>query len=241
MNPEDSFHPPRPDQNSFRLLIFTDSSFANNPDCSLQIRYVIALADKHDQANILHWSLIKCKCITRSVLASELYNMAYGFDTGTAIKTTVEKILGLKKLPLTVYTNSKWLYECLVKLGTTQEKRLMVDIMCLRQAYERRQITEIVWIDRNSNPADAMMKSKPCQALHDLINTNRISLKTTSRLARPDRGTGTGPDRGQSNHQVGGKEQDGTKGGNRGINGIGKQNRDCPLYNLLQITATVAR
>jgi hypothetical protein len=45
--------------------------------------------------------------------------MAHGFDTGAAIKTTVEKILGLKKLPPTMYTDSKSLYECLVKLGTT--------------------------------------------------------------------------------------------------------------------------
>jgi hypothetical protein len=31
----------------------------------------------------------------------------------------------------------------------------MVDLMCLRQSYERREITEIKWIDGNSNPADA--------------------------------------------------------------------------------------
>ena len=110
--------------------------------------------------------------------------MAHGFDTGAAIKTTVEKILGLKKLPLTVYTDSKSLYKCLVKLGTTQEKRLMVDIMYLRQAYECRQITEIVWIDGNFNPADVMTKSKLCQALRDLINTNRITLKTTGWIER---------------------------------------------------------
>jgi hypothetical protein len=110
--------------------------------------------------------------------------MAHSFNTGAAIKMTVEKILGLKKLPLTVYTDSKSLYECLVKFGTTQEKRLMVDIMCLRQAYERRQITEIVWINGNSNPANAMTKSKLCQALRDLINTNRITLKTTGWVER---------------------------------------------------------
>ena len=36
-----------PLEDSLRLLIFTDSSFTNNPDCSSQIGYIIALADKY--------------------------------------------------------------------------------------------------------------------------------------------------------------------------------------------------
>ena len=117
-------------------------------------------------------------------LASELYGMAHGFDTGAAIKATIEKILQLKRLPVILCTDSKSLYDCLVKLGTTQEKRLMVDLMCLRQSYERREIAEIKWIDGGSNPADAMTKSKPCQALKDLIDTNTIKLQVTEWVER---------------------------------------------------------
>ena len=54
----------------------------------------------------------------------------------------------------------------------------MIDLMCLRQAYERREVAEVKWIDGDSNPADAMMKLKPCQALKDLIDTNLIKLDT---------------------------------------------------------------
>jgi len=43
--------------------------------------------------------------------------------------------------------------------------------MCLRQAYERREITEVKWINGSDNPADAMTKAKPCQALKILIDT----------------------------------------------------------------------
>ena len=141
---------------------------------------MIILIDGNNRANIIHWSSIKCKRITRSVLASGLYAMAHGFDTGAAIKATVEKILQLQKpLPLILCTDSKSLYHCLVKLGTTQEKRLMVDLMCLRQSYERREIAEIKWIDGGSNPADTMTKNKPCQALKELIDTNTVNLKVT--------------------------------------------------------------
>ena len=81
------------DVNTLQLLVFTDASFANNKDLSSQIGYVIVLADATKKANIVHWSSIKCKRVTRSVLASKLYGMAYGFNIAVAIKSTVDKIL----------------------------------------------------------------------------------------------------------------------------------------------------
>lgn len=177
-------------KDTLKLIVFTDSSFANNKDYTSQIGYVIVLADGNDNANILHWSSTKCRRVTRSVLASELYAMSNGYDMAASIKTTMELILDIK-LPLTVCTDSKSLYDCIVKLGTTQEKRLMVDLMCLRQSYERREITEIKWIDGKSNPADAMTKSKACSALRDLIDTNKVSIKVTEWVERGDHETVT--------------------------------------------------
>lgn len=145
------------DITSLKVIVFTDASFANNQNLSSQIGYVIVLADDSNKANIIYWSSIKCKRVTRSVLASELYAMVHGFDAAAVIKSTVKKILKIS-LPLVACIDSKSLYDCLVKLGSTQEKRLMVDVMCLRQLYERREVTEITWIDGDSNPADAMTK-----------------------------------------------------------------------------------
>ena len=49
------------DLNSLSLLVFMDASFANNKDLSLQIGFVLVLTDHNQDANILHWSSIKCK------------------------------------------------------------------------------------------------------------------------------------------------------------------------------------
>jgi len=98
---------------------------------------------------------------------------------GALVKSTIDKVLGID-LPLILCTDSKSLYECLVKLGTTQEKRLIIDIMCLRQAYKRREIAEVKWIKGNSNFADAMTKStksNPSNALKRLIDTNTLQLE----------------------------------------------------------------
>src|SRR5438045_1154864 len=111
-----------------------DSSFANNQDHSSQISYVITLADAHNNANIIHWQSVKCQCVMRSVLASKLYTLSLGFNTASTIKLTLNQILACLcqgSIPLTICIDSKSLYECLVKLGTMQEKQLMVDLMCL--------------------------------------------------------------------------------------------------------------
>ena len=69
-------------------------------------------------------------------------------------------------------------------MGTTAEKRLMIDIMCLRQAYERREIAEVKWIRGESNPADSMTKSKASSALKQLIDTNKIQLEVEEWVER---------------------------------------------------------
>jgi hypothetical protein len=44
--------------------------------------------------------------------------MAYSFDISTTIKSIINKILQVKLL-FVFYTNSKFLYDCFVWLGTT--------------------------------------------------------------------------------------------------------------------------
>ena len=61
---------------------------------------------------------MKYRRVTRSVLASELYGMAHGFDIGAVVKSIVNRALEID-LPLVVYIDLKSLYEYLVKLGTT--------------------------------------------------------------------------------------------------------------------------
>jgi hypothetical protein len=165
------------DQTSLRLVVFTDSSFANNSDLFSQIGYVICLADA-THANILHWSSIKCKRVTRSVLAAELFAMVHGFDVESVLKSILIKMLVID-IFLILVTDSKSLYDCLVRLGIIVEKRLMVDVMALRQFYERREITEVIWIHETNNPADFMIKAKPSSALKTVIDTNKINLDTT--------------------------------------------------------------
>lgn len=82
----------------------------------LQIDYIIYLTNIINKANIIYWSLIKYKQVIQSISAVKLYAIAYEFNIGAVIKTTLKKIHRLAVI-LILYINSKFLYNYLVKLG----------------------------------------------------------------------------------------------------------------------------
>jgi hypothetical protein len=127
--------------------------------------------------NIIHWSSVKCKRITKSVLTSEVYAIAEGVNMAVAIGIIIDRIvikLGALLVSIVVCTNFLFFYECFIKLGTTKEKRFIIDIMAIRQAYERQKMRDIRWINNKNNPADAIIKGTPNYAFKKLINTNRL-------------------------------------------------------------------
>jgi hypothetical protein len=182
------------DLSTSRLYVFVDGSFANNKDFSSQLGYEIILANEIDRedsfeiyGNLIDWRSVKSQRITRSVLASEVYGMTAGVDMAYAIGSTLNMIteqLNLPSIPVIVCTDSYSLYECLVKLGTTKEKRLMIDIMAIRQSYERRELQEVRWINGNDNPADAMTKAKPNPTLETFVSTNRLTVRVEGWVKR---------------------------------------------------------
>jgi hypothetical protein len=162
------------DSTTFQLMILTNSSFANNRKLFSQIDYVICLTNsKH--VNIIHWSLIKCKRVIRNVLAAKLYALTHDFDLDVVLKTTLFAILD-RFVFFIFCTDSKSLYDCLIKFDTTQKKRFMINVMNFRQSYERRKITKMKWIHEINNSIDSMIKSKAFSTLKTLIDINTINM-----------------------------------------------------------------
>jgi hypothetical protein len=82
-------------------------------------------------------------------------------DIGIAFAITLEIIIirfNQPEILLVICINSYFLYECLVKFKTTQEKRFMIDILAFRQLYVRKKIAEIRWIHNRDNLANALIK-----------------------------------------------------------------------------------
>ena len=174
------------DLKQVKLFIFINGSFTNNKNFSSQISYLIILINKTKgtnkfiiKGNLIYYSSIKSKRVTRSVLASEIYGIIGGINMAITINITIKIItrqLEFSQTLIIVYTDLYSLYKCLVKLSTTKEKYLMIDIMALHQLYKCREIIEIQQINRKDNPADAIMKSTPNKAFGEFIDFNQLSV-----------------------------------------------------------------
>lgn len=172
------------DIETMHVAVFIDASFACNHNFTLQLGFLVCLMDDQMNANIIHYSSLKCKRVARSVLAAELYAFVLGFDHGFKFRTALQKIVNRSVL-LKMYTDSKCLFDALTSLNTTTEKRLLIDLSMLRQSFENREISEVTWIPGNQNPSDALTKLRPCHALEEMMKTNRLRLSPGMWIDRP--------------------------------------------------------
>jgi hypothetical protein len=99
----------------------------------------------------------------------------HDFDFEAIFKMTLFNIFDYF-VSFVLCTDSKSLYNCLIKLDTTQKKRFIINVMSLRQLYERRKITKMKWIHEVNNSIDFMIKSKTFSILKTLIDINTINL-----------------------------------------------------------------
>ncbi len=79
----------------------------------------------------------------RSVFVAKLYAMTHEFDVDSVLKSILTKMLDLELISLILIIDFKSLYDCLIRLRTIVKKRLMMNVMTLKQSYERREIIEV--------------------------------------------------------------------------------------------------
>ena len=163
------------DLKTAEVHVFADASFASNRDLTSQLGYVILLVDRNKNCSIMSWSSVKCKRVTRSVLAAELFAIAHAYDAGFAIRHSICKLLG-KDVHLRVFTDSKTLFDSIVTLCSMTEKRLLIDIAGLREAYRNGELSNLGWIRSGNNPADALTKDKRESTLHRLLTSKVLDI-----------------------------------------------------------------
>ena len=73
-------------------------------------------------------------------------------------------------------SDSKSLFDVITKCSQTTEKRLMIDILVVREAYEDNKISNVGFIRTDQNSADAMTKMMHSKVLSRLMNQNKCDV-----------------------------------------------------------------
>lgn len=93
-------------------------------------------------------------------MAAEIFERCAAFDSGFALQHLFSEILGLN-LPISLYTDSMTAWDTKTTIRNTAERRFLVDIYGLREAFRTGDMHKICAIDTAVNPADAMTNVKP--------------------------------------------------------------------------------
>ena len=129
--------------------------------------------DRHHRGSVIHFSSHKSRRVTRSSMAAETLAFVDGFDNAFILRHDLQRMLG-KGVPLLMLTDAKALFDVIIGSKYTPEKRLMVDLAAIREAYNERTISNIGLIRSEHNPADGLTKIGPNAALHKLLQTNTL-------------------------------------------------------------------
>jgi hypothetical protein len=127
---------------------------------------------------------VKCKRITRSALAAEAIAFADGFDQGFALKNDLREAFGMN-IPLNVLTDSKTLFEVITKASYTREKRILIDLACVRDVYRRFDIDNIGLISSEENLAEGLTKESNMDKLREAVCTSRLKNVFKNIFSRP--------------------------------------------------------
>jgi hypothetical protein len=183
---EESMFFPRLDLNTLRILVYADASFGNNEDLSSQMGYVVFLTDDQNKSAPMSYKSVKCKRVTRSVLAAEAIAFAEGFDQGYALKNDLRESLQ-RRVPLTMFTDSKTLFDVITKASYTSEKRILIDLACVREVYARLDIDDIGLLSTTENLADGLTKEMNMDKLREAVRTGTLNTVVKQYVVRsPD-------------------------------------------------------
>lgn len=122
------------DMSTTELRVYTDASFANNRDLSSQLGWCIYAMDAAGRCNLLHWSSRKCRRVFKSTFAAELFALIQGYDNVLDLKHSMSALFG-RDVQMSVYIDSKGVWDSVIPLKRLTENRLPIDIACLRQNY----------------------------------------------------------------------------------------------------------
>ena len=170
------------DLDTVELRVYTDASFANNPDLSSQLGWCVFAVDATGRCNLLAWSSRKCRRVVKSTFAAELFALIQGYDSGMAMKHSLSAIVG-REVQISIFIDSKGVWDAVVSLKSLTEKRLLIDIASLRQSYSTGELRSFFCIDTSANPADAFTKDVPCPAFRNIMRSGRISHSVLLSLA----------------------------------------------------------
>lgn len=122
-------------------MFHTAASFSNSKESTSQLGLVIIIADKNGNVNIIDYLSIRCRKVTRGVMAAELHALILGFDLAYINREMMMEILG-RGIPIEAYVDSRTVFDDITKDVRTTGRRLRIDVAAFNESCIRGYLAE---------------------------------------------------------------------------------------------------
>lgn len=163
------------DLKTVKVVAYTDAPFSTNLDHISQLGFLVLQSDASGKCNILHYSSSISKRVGFSVLGSEIYALIHWFDFVYCVERDLET-MSSKHVPMELLTDSKCLCDVITRWSSCREKRLMIDIAVVKEAYSRQEISQVGHLFSNQNPADGLAKFRNCLDFNSILDRGSLEL-----------------------------------------------------------------
>ena len=140
------------------LQCYSDASFANLSDCGSQGGLIVFLADSKGHRCPIMWKSRRIRRVVKSTLAAETMALLEAAESGCYIGRIFEDIGIAERLPIKCYVDNKSLVGALRSVKKVDDKYLRINIACLKDMLERKDITTVEWVDTGKQLANCLTK-----------------------------------------------------------------------------------
>eukprot|EP00170_Pyropia_yezoensis_P006154 contig_25038_g6173 len=117
-------------------------------------------------------------------MVGEIYALSAALDEAFIVRNDLEGLYR-RHIPLSLFTDSKQVFDVITRATHPTEKRLLIDVAGLRESYKRREVSNLGLVTTENNMADAMTKLKCGSALDCLLKTGIETTPVAQWVIRP--------------------------------------------------------
>ena len=144
------------------ITAYSDAALRNLPGGSSQGGFIF-LNGENDNVLPMSWRSRKIKRVVLSTLAAETMAFIEAAEQSFFIRAIISELHGFDNkviLPINMVTDNKSFFDSIHSTKTVEDKRLLIDISCIRNKLAESEIHKVTWITAENELVDCLTKNE---------------------------------------------------------------------------------
>lgn len=166
---------PKLNKRSMRIIGYSDASFANNHDLSMELGHICFLVHEEGIAVPMDLRSYEATSLRRYAMGGEGIAFRELFNRASTLDGEMRQLHHFR-IPVQLITDSKSLFDVIRRGTRTSEKRMVLDIVPARDGFREHIISDIGFLRTSNNLAEGLAKAMRQSAPGEVISSSYIHM-----------------------------------------------------------------